>query len=175
MRLVRSAVALGAIMAILASPVSAAPATKGDAVGGVGIRLSDNRIQYTISVMGGPHGPTGSFLYRSIDFSLTFGGQATCFDIDGNRAAIGGVITHVQSRDPGNQGLLGLAYLVFVEDNGPGARGEVGPDVVSQAYILPFDAGAVEVPESFPAECPDSASTAHDAFDVQGDFVVRER
>lgn len=175
MRLLRSAVVLCAVIAILASPVSAAPASRGDAVGGVGIRLSDNRVQYTVSVVGGPRGPIGSFFFRSIDFSLTFGGRATCFDVSGHQAAIGGWITHVQSRDPGNQGLLGLAYLVFFEDNGFPTRGQAGPDVVSQTYILPFDAGSVDVPESFPADCPDAASTEHDAFDVQGNFVVIDR
>jgi hypothetical protein len=175
MRLLRTAVALGAVLAVLAAPVSAAPATRGDSVGGVGVRLSDNRVQYTVSVMGGPNGPTGSFLYRSIDFSLTFGGRATCFDIAGNHAAIGGWITHVQSRDPGNRGLLGQAYLVFFEDNGSPARGQAGPDVVSQTYILPADAGSVEVPGTFPADCPDAAATEHDAFDVSGNFVVSDR
>ena len=109
-------------------------------------------------------------LYRGIDFHLTFGGKATCFDIDDDQAAIGGWITH--STDPG---LRGLAYLVFFEDNGSPALGQAGPDVVSQAYILPADAGSVEVPEGFPAVCPDAASTAHDAFDVQGNFVVTDR
>ena len=175
MRSLRLSLAACAVVALLAPPVSAAPATPGDSVGGVGIRLSGNRIQYTVSVRGGPSAPTGSFLYRSIDFSLTFGGRATCFDIDGHQAAIGGWITHVESKDSGNQGLIGQAYLVFFEDNGTGSRGEAGPDVVSQTYILPADAASVEVPEQFPAVCPDAAATAHDAFDVQGDFVVTDR
>lgn len=170
MRLLRFVIAASAVTAMLAAPVSAAPATPGDSVGGVGIRLSDFRVQYTVSVKGGPGAPIGSFLYRGIDFHLTFGGQATCFDIVDNHAAIGGWITH--STDPG---LRGEAYLVFFEDNGSPSLGEAGPDVVSQAYILPADAGSVEVPEGFPAVCPDAVTTAHDAFDVQGNFVVTDR
>lgn len=176
MRLLRIAVALATSMVVMAAPAAAAPATAGDSVGGVGIRLSANRVQYTVSVKGGSAAPIGSFLYRSIDFSLTFGGRATCFDVAGNQAAVGGWITHVQSGDPDNQALLGQAYLVFFEDNGfPASPGQAGPDVVSQTYILPADAGSVTVPAGFPQTCPDAATTAHDAFDVQGDFVVKDR
>jgi hypothetical protein len=160
-------------MALLAAPVLAAPAERGDSVGGVGIRLSDARVQYTVSVKGGTGGPIGSFLYRNLDFSLTFGGPVTCFDVAGNQAAIGGWITHVDG--PRNAGLLGQAYLVFFEDNGsPSYLGQAGPDIVSQTYILPDDAGIVEVPAGFPDICPDAATTAHDAFDFQGNIVVND-
>ena len=165
MRVLRIAAVVCAAAAILAAPVSAAPATPGDSVGGVGVRLSGNRVQYTVSVKGGPSGPIGSFLYRAIDFRLTFGGTATCFDIDGNQAAVGGWITHVQ----GNPDLRGQAYLVFFEDNGPSG------DIVSQTYILPDDGGLVDVPGDFPDTCPDAATTAHDAYDVLGNFVVSDR
>jgi hypothetical protein len=170
MRILRLLIAAGAVTAMLVAPVSAAPATPGDSVSGVGIRLSAFRVQYTVSVKGGPGAPIGSFLFRGVDFPLTFGGRATCFDIAGNEAAIGGVITHST-----NSELLGAAYLVFFEDNGfPATPGQAGPDVVSQTYILPADAGNVDVPDGFPAVCPDAAATAHDAFDVQGNFVVRD-
>ena len=176
MRTLPTLIAAGAVVVLMAAPVSAAPATPGDAVGGVGVRLSAGRVQYTVSVKGGPDAPIGSFLYRAIDFPLTFGGRATCVDIAGHRAAIGGWITHVQSPEPANQGLIGMAYLVFIEDNGhPTSRAQEGPDVVSQTYILPADAGSVDVPDEFPAICPDAAATAHDAFDVQGNFVVSDR
>ena len=163
------------VFTLIVGPVSAAPATKGDSVGGVGYRLVDGerRVAYSISARGGANGPTGSFLYRSVTFSLTFGGPVTCLDIDGNEAAIGGRITHVQSFGHENDFLLGLNYLVFVQDNGSGSLGSVGPDVVSQAYILPGD--PVDVPADFPATCPDAASTDHDAYDVEGDFAVADR
>lgn len=171
MRIPRPLIAASAALAVFAAPVAAAPATPGDSVGGVGIRLSANRVHYTVAVKGGPSAPIGSFLYRGIDFHLTFGGRAACFDVAGHQAAIGGWITH--STDPA---LLGQAYLVFFEDDGsPSSPGQVGPDVVSQSYILPADAGSVDVPDGFPAVCPDAAATAHDAFDVQGNFVVRDR
>ncbi len=170
MRTLRVLIAVTAVATMLAVPVSAAPATPGDSVGGIGIRLSANRVQYSVSVKGGPGRPIGSFLYRGLDFDLTFGGRATCFDIAGHQAAIGGWITH--STDPA---LRGQAYLVFFEDNGfPSSLGEAGPDVVSQTYILPADAGSVDVPAGFPAVCPDAAATAHDAFDFQGNFVVSD-
>lgn len=99
--------ALSAATTLLAAPVSAAPALPGDSVGGVGIRLSANRVQYTVSVRGAPNGPIGSFLYRAVDFRLAFGGP-------------------------------------------------------------------VKFPLVSRATCPDAATTAHDAFDVQGNFVVRD-
>ena len=169
MRALRIAVVVCAAAAILAAPVSASPATPGDSVGGVGIRLSGNPVHYTVSVRGGPGGPIGSFLFRAINFNLTFGGRATCFDVDGNQAAIGGWITHVQSSGKENQGLIGQAYLVFFEDNGSSG------DIVSQTYILPGDSGVVDVPGDFPESCPDAATTEHDAFDVLGNFVVIDR
>lgn len=167
MRALRLLIAATAVTAMLVVPVSAAPATPGDSVGGVGIRLSTNRVQYTVSVKGGPSGPIGSFLFRGVDFNLIFGGPATCFDIDGHQAAIGGFITHSS-----NSNLLGLAYLVFFADNGP------GPDVVSQTYILPGDdADFIDADLSnFPATCPDATVARSDAaYAVQGNFVVRDR
>ena len=164
MRFLRTAVALGAVTALLVAPVSAAPATTGDAVGGVAIRLSANRVHYTVSAKETPNGPNGSFLFRGIDFRLTFGGPVTCFDIEGNLAAIGGVITHTAGPDSG--GLLGLAYLVFIEDNG------VSGDLVSQTYILPGDdedfiVGGV--PGDFPDTCPAADAERTDgAFEVHG-------
>ena len=173
MRRLRIALTIGALLALMAGPVSAAPASTGDAVKGVGIRLSGFGVQYTISVKGGPNGPVGSFLYRGVDFRLTFGGPATCFDVVGNEAVIGGCINHVDGM--ANAGLLGQAYLVFVADNGsPSGPGQAGPDVVSQAYILPSDEESVDVPADFPSSCPDAATTEHDAYDLQGDIVVRD-
>lgn len=163
MRSRRLAIAVGALVAIFVTPVSAAP-PPGDSVTGVGIRLSAARVQYTVSVKEGAGGATGSFLYRAIDFRLTFGGPATCIDVDGDQAAIGGWITH----SVGNSDLLGQAYLVFFEDNG------LTGDRVSQAYIIPDDAGFIDADlQDFPASCPDAmVDRSDDPYEVQGNFVV---
>jgi hypothetical protein len=174
MTLPRTSVAALAITALLVAPVSAAPASSGDSLRGVGIRLSANAVQYTVSVTGGQGGePSGSFLFRSLAFKLTFGGPVSCFDIDGNLAAIGGWTTHVT---PGNRDLVGHPYLVFFEDNGaPSELGQEGPDVVSQTYIFPDDEVFVDVPDDFPNTCPDAAAArSDDPFLVQGNFVVTD-
>lgn len=174
MRTLRLALAAAITLAVLAAPVSAAPASTGDFVWGGGNRLSNDdgspRVEFRVAAatLGGH--AFGYYSYRHLVLDLKFSGPITCFDIAGNQAAVGGVITRLSGTDKGSTE-LGNGFLVFLIDNG------AGTDVVSQTYILPADAdaGNVTVPDNFPRTCPDAEDTAHDAYNVEGNLVVRDR
>lgn len=177
MRTLRSVLAAATTLVLLAAPASAAPASTGDFVWGSGYRLfpedGSRRVEYRVGAAALGSHAFGYFSYRHLVVDLRFSGPVTCFDIDGNEAAIGGVITRATGTDPGVGGLLGAGFLVFLIDNGS------EPDIVSQTYILPADAdadaGNVVVPGDFPRTCPDADETAHDAYGFEGNIVVRDR
>lgn len=172
MRFLRSVVVAAITLVLLAAPASAAPASTGDFVWGSGYRLLEDgsrRVEYRVGAAALGSHAFGYFSYRHLVVDLRFSGPVTCFDIDGNEAAIGGVITRATGTDPGVGGLLGAGFLVFLIDNGS------EPDVVSETYILPADAGNVVVPGDFPRTCPDADETAHNTYGFEGNIVVRDR
>ena len=69
-----------------------------------------------------------------------------------------------------------MALLVAPVSAAPATPGQAGPDVVSQTYILPGDAGFIGADlTDFPEICPDATVTrTDDPFEVQGNFVVRD-
>jgi hypothetical protein len=168
MRTLRVLAAASAVIALLAAPASGAPASNGDFVSGSGYRLSpdgsERRVQFNAYAQADTNGAWGSYWFHRLGLAPTFSGQVKCLDVDGNQAAIGGVITR-------SSGVVSVGdkFLVFLIDNGEDPD---NPDVVSQTYILPADAVNVSVPRNFPAVCPDAATTAHDAFSVDGDLSV---
>ena len=168
MRILRVLIAAGAIAAVVSGPVSGAPASNGDFLSGGGYRLSadgtERRVQFNAYAQADTNGAWGSYWFRQLVANFNFSGQVKCLDRSGNQAAIGGVITR-------SSGIVSVGdkFLVFVIDNGEDSG---KPDVVSQTYILPGQAGDVAVPRNFPAVCPNAASTAHDEFPVDGDLAM---
>ncbi|MEX2136305.1 MAG: hypothetical protein WEB29_04990 [Chloroflexota bacterium] len=173
MRKLRVLMAATAVMMLLGTPVSGAPASNGDFVSGSGYRLSadgnERRVQFNAYAQADTNGAWGSYWYRNLAINLTFSGQVKCLDVSGNQTAIGGVITRLTA-DPSPGFGVGDKFLVFLIDNSD--QNPANPDVVSGTYILPLDSTAVAVPRNFPATCPDAATTAHDAFLVQGDIAI---
>lgn len=173
MRNLRSILATAFAFAVLVAPVSAAPTSTGDFVSGSGYRLSQNIVHFRVDAQStSDGGASGSYLYRNLGVDLTFTGRVTCLDVAGNQAAVGGVITKLIANETSIE--VGDAFLVFFIDNGNPYRGQDGPDVVSQTYVFPGSELDVEVPGDFPDTCPDAAATAHDAFGVRGNFVVKD-
>lgn len=176
MRTLRTFLAAAVSLVALVAPVSAAPASTGDFVSGSGYRLTpegERRVHFRVGVKASPDGGvSGAYSYRNLAVDLTFSGPITCLDVQGNQAAIGGLITKLTTSVPDIH--LGDSFLVFLIDLGDPYRGQVGPDVVSQTYIFPISENDVIVPGDFPTTCPDAAATAHDAFNVQGNFVIKD-
>jgi len=118
----------------------------------------------------------GFYRFGSIG-GTTFSGPVTCAKVAGNRAVIGGPITITS--DPG---LAGKSFLVFLTDNGPHRFGQIGPDTLSQTYLLPDDVQpggslgpGLDIPTNFPARCPaadGTASSAADVNDMTGDIAI---
>lgn len=173
MRFLRVLIAAGAVVALLAAPVSGAPASNGAFVSGSGYRLNlaqdQRRVQFNVYAQAGTDGVWGSYWFDQMPGvgSLTFSGYVTCLDVEDNQASVGGFITRVS----GSTGIrVGDRFLIFGIDNSDQDPGD--PDIVSQTYILPADSANVTVPRFFPFRCPNAATTAHDAFVVQGDIAL---
>jgi hypothetical protein len=163
-----------------ATPKPTAAPTGGDFVSGSGYRLHLNgepHLEFWVDAQTTTGGAIGLYSFRHPpdpdlhpgDPELTFSGPISCLHVVGNQAAIGGTIT--QSSDPV---YLGGLFLVFFIDLGFPESGQDGPDIASQTYIHPVDVGIVDFGGDFPAICPDPASTAHDAFGVRGNVVVKD-
>jgi hypothetical protein len=168
MRTFRVLIAACAVITLLITPASAAPASNGDFVSGSGYRLSadgtERRAEFNAYAQADTNGAWGSYWFRQLAASFNFSGQVKCLDVAGNQAAIGGVITR-------SSGVVsaGDKFLVFVVDNG---EDPANPDIVSQTYVLPSDAGNVTVPRNFPSVCPNAETTSHDAFQADGDLAI---
>jgi hypothetical protein len=174
MRALRIVMTAIAAVAVLATPVAAAPTT-GDLVSGAGWRLNsagEKRVQFRVDAQLAGAGAGGSYSYRNPFIGLSFSGTVDCLDVRGTLAAVGGTVTKLN--DPNLGVAIGDSFLIFVIDRGNPYRNGVGPDIVSQTYILPADAGNIIVPVDFPASCPDPETTEHDAFDVSGDVTVKD-
>lgn len=166
-------IALIASLALAIGPVSADDATS--LISGGGWRLSSAefspdhveglpRVEFVVNVWIADGGRiSGSYRYANVS-GLKISGPVSCAKVAGNQAVIGGPITRGD--------LAGNSFLVFLTDNGRRQFGQIGPDIVSQTYILPDQAGEVAVPNDFPRTCP-VVETPHDAYDVLGDVAVR--
>ncbi len=177
MRMLKVLIPVLVALSVLAAPVGAAPTASGDSVSGSGYRLNvdgEKRVQFTVSAKSTPSGgASGSYSYNHLVIPLTFSGPVTCLDVDGNQAAVGGLITKVT--DPDNWlGEDSYGFLVFFIDDGSPYRGQIGPDTLSQTYIYPVQAGDVDFGGDFPSTCPDAAETAHDLFDMRGNVTVKD-
>lgn len=97
-----------------------------------------------------------NFIARVFGTTVHAQGNITCFEIDGNRARLGGVITHSNTPD-----LVGIDVIWTVEDNGEGTKapapdratslqfGEPEPHClvapVPDLTLLPIETGNVKV------------------------------
>jgi len=173
MKKVPLVVALIVCLAVATGPVSADDATS--LISGTGWRLSSAefspdhveglpRVEFVVNVWITNGGRiSGSYKYANVA-GLKISGPVNCAGVAGSQAVIGGPITRGD--------LAGNSFLVFLTDNGRRQFGQIGPDVVSQTYILPDQAGEIAVPNDFPRTCP-VVETAHDHYDVLGDIAVR--
>jgi hypothetical protein len=100
----------------------------------------------------------------------TFFGPVACITVDGNRAAIGGVLTE----EPGQPGIsAGDPYVIYVEDNGP--PGGSSADQISVLAVLPpGDPDLALMPTEFPNVCPSADSIFGYAPLTSGDITVSE-
>ena len=171
MRILRVLIVAGAVLA-LATPVVGAPASTGDFVSGSGYRMdpatgTQRRVQFNVYAESGSNSTWGSYWFDQLPVvgTATFSGLVTCMDRVGSKAAVGGFITR-----PATGYRVGDRFLLFISDNSD--QDPTHPDVISQTYILPYQANEVTVPPFFPYRCPDAGTTAHDAFNVQGDVAI---
>lgn len=112
----------------------------------------------------------GEFERHNNDTGGTFFGPVTCVTVEGNRAAIGGVLTE----QPGQPGVsVGDPYVIYVEDNGrPGGS---AADQISALSILPEgDPDRPLMPARFPDVCPSADSIYGYAPLTSGDITITE-
>ena len=123
-----------------------------------------------LAVQQGNQRAWGQFERHNNDNGGTFFGPVTCVTVDGNRAAIGGVLTEA----PGQPGIsVGDPYIVYVEDNG--RPGSTSADEISVLAILPEgDPDRPLMPPGFPDVCPSADSIYGYAPLTSGDITVTE-
>jgi hypothetical protein len=108
----------------------------------------------------------GDFNYGAPGSTLEDHARVTCVRVDGNRAAVGGLITSGSN--------AGAAFLFYAVDRGGPASGD--RDLASPEYIdLP---DATTWPSGFPTTCPSPDGTPNQPAIFQevqaGDIVVQD-
>jgi hypothetical protein len=110
----------------------------------------------------------GVFERRNNGTGGVFTGRVTCATVEGNRAAVGGIL------GPDNAQFPNEPFVIYVEDNGPLASPT--PDRISALAVLPADdPDRPLMPERFPYECPSAESIYGYAPLLSGDITVAER
>lgn len=129
-------------------------------------------VSYTIRLVGVQRGAGqrawGSFERLNHGTGRSIAGDVTCVNVDGNRASIGGVFTHVATQ-PGFG--VGDPFVLYIEDNG--ALGSSTPDRISALAALPEgDPDRPLMPAQFPYVCPSTGSIYGWAPLLGGDITV---
>lgn len=107
----------------------------------------------------------GIFERRNNDLGGIFTGRVTCMTVEGNRAAVGGILGATGPAFPGEP------FLIYVEDNGP--LGSPTPDQISALVVLPEgDPDRPLMPARFPRVCPSANSLYGYAPLTAGDITV---
>jgi hypothetical protein len=123
-----------------------------------------------LAVQQGSDRSWGQFERRNNDTGGTFFGPVTCINVDGNRAAVAGVLTE----EPGQPGIsAGDPYLIYLEDNG--RPGSSSADQISVLVVLPEgDPDWALMPAGFPNVCPSADSPSGYAPLTSGDITITE-
>lgn len=117
---------------------------------------------------------SGVFERRNDVNGNTFLTEVTCANVEGNRAAIGGIVTRTPSPDPSSG--TGVPFILYVEDNGTLDRSDgTTPDRISPFAVLPEgDPDLSLMPEGFPRVCP-SPESIYGYFPLtSGDITVSD-
>jgi hypothetical protein len=108
--------------------------------------------------------PAGQALIGDLSDSRPAGpidrAEVTCVIVDGDKAAVGGLIRS------GAAGLIGLPFIAYLVDNGPPSSPV--DDLYSRPFILTPGETFPGEPADFPKTCPASADSFFGYLDVHG-------
>jgi hypothetical protein len=144
---------IAAVAAAAFSPLAGASGSYDYVVGG-GERATQSGEtvnHFAVSAHDGPNGVSGNYHVERAGGGSSFDVDVKCTYVAGNRALIGGVITHEVNRP----GLDGVGFAVAFEDNGQPQDG-ITPDHVS---FFDFFVEPGRTPPMTQADCAAEAAT----------------